>query len=183
MNNENKIIDLGYVFKQSTRTASKVLIVICLMAGYVGFSNEAFGMSFAAFLVLLIAILILNYKSSVEINLETNQFRESTQLFFYKSGKWRKLSSYKDVAILTTRKSLEVEKITIHSIQNSVYIDDEKETAVYLLTASHRHRVLIQVCDNFEAAELYAKNIAAELNKNYTVFSPTVSQVSKNKRR
>ena len=185
----NKVFNLGYVFKSTTRTASKILIVICFFGAYAGFTNEAVNMAFGAFLVILVCILILNYKSSVEINVKTDKFRECGHLFFYKSGKWRKLSSYTDVAILTIRKVIKNEiNIGLNSggIINTYQDDvsyDEKETAVYLLTQSHRHRVLIKVCDSYRVAESFAELIAKELNKKYTVFNPKISQASLDKRR
>jgi len=178
----NKVFNLGHVFKPTTRTASKILIVICVLGFYIGQTMDAETMSFAAVLICLVCIILLNYKSSVEINTEINKFRECGQLFFYKFGKWRNLSSYTDLAILTTRKKLEVEVMTIHS-QNLVSTHHEKETAVYLLTASHRHRILIKVCGSYRVAESFAEEIAIELNKTYTVFSPKISKVSLDKRR
>jgi len=150
---------------------------------------DALTMSFGAFLLLLVCVLILNYKSSVEINFETNQFRECGQLFFYKSGKWRKLASYTDVAILTTRKVIKnelflgVNQGSMYGASQNVIKHNEKETAVYLLTPTHRHRVLLKVCDNLKAADVFATDVAKELNKTYTIFNPKISQASKNKKR
>jgi len=183
---QNIIFDLGHVFKVTTRTASKILVFISLLGIYTGVTMETLTMSFAAFLLLMVCLLILNYKSSVELNYETNQFRECSHLFFYKSGKWRKLESYTDIAILTTRKVIKNEiNVGVNSIspfQDSVNYN-ENETAIYLLTPSHRHRVLLKVCDTYRLAEVFAKEIAIELNKTYTVFSPKISKASAHKRR
>jgi hypothetical protein len=183
----NKLFNLGYVFKPTTRTASKILIVICFLGGYAGLTNEAPNMGFGAGLIILVCLLILNYKSSVEIDLNQNKFRECGQLFFYKSGKWRNFSSYTDVAILTTRRTIKNELNAGMNTGTGLYQDsvsyNEKETAVYILTQSHRHRVLIQVCDSYRVAEVFAEDLATELNKRYTVFNPKVSQVTLDKRR
>jgi|GEM_PF-2437723 len=185
----NIIFDLGHVFKSSTRTASKILVFISSLAIYVGFTMDALIMSFGGFLLLLVCVLILNYKSSVEINFDTNQFRECGQLFFYKSGKWRKLASYTDVAILTTRKVIKnelflgVNQGSVYGTSQNVIKYNEKETAVYLLTPSHRYRVLLKVCDNLKSVDVFATDVAIVLNKTYTIFNPEISQASKNKRR
>lgn len=185
--NEYKVFNLGYVFKPTTRTASKILIFICLLGGYAGLTNEAPNMGFGAGLIIVVCILILNYKSSVEIDLSKNKFRECGQLFFYTSGKWRNFSSYTDVAILTTTKTIKNEMNAGMNAGVGLYQDsvsyNEKETAVYVLTQSHRHRVLIKVCKNYNAAEEFGKELAVELDKRYTVFNPKISQASMNKRR
>jgi hypothetical protein len=182
----NKLFNLGYVFKPTTRTASKILILICLLGGCAGFTNEAPYMGVGAVLIILLCILLVNYKSSIEINIQNNKFRECGRFFFYKSGKWRNFSSYTDIAILTTRKTIKNEinigvNAGVSTYQDSVSYN-EKETAIYLLTQSHRHRVLIQVCDNYRVAEIFAEELANELDKTYTIFNPRISQASKNKR-
>jgi len=182
--NENLILELGYVFKPETRLFGKITSVICVLGIFSSIYYRVSTMAFAALLLILICILLITLKNTVEISSNSDKFRESVVFFGFKYGKWRSLLNYTDIAILTIRKVIKNE---VNIGFNPAYQDPisyyEKETGVYMLTKSHRNRVLIKLCKNYKEADTFAKNTANELNKLYTVFNPIISNASLAKRK
>ena len=86
-----------------------------------------------------------------------------------KYGKWLELDKFPFLTILTANKTNKSSDIT--GLNSVVYT--KEAYGVYLLTNSHRKRVLIMRCQGgFEHAKLEAERIADIMNKEIVAFSP-----------
>lgn len=168
----------GLFFPSSLVYASYVL---SLFLGFLSFKSlylmqwKSFGITFALFLLFL--FLATSYVG-IQISQSTGAYREYQTFFGYKSGKWKSLAKYTDIAILTLNK-----KQSYNSITGLIKTSDFEEIGVYTLIPTHHKRILLKACKNKEEAVEWAKKLSNELEKNFTKFNPQISEASKLRRR
>jgi len=113
-----------------------------------------------------------------EINSKDSTYREYVSIIGIRRGQWFSLEKFPFVAILKVREGTVMYSQTNRS---NTLIDDS--FGVYLLTSSHRKRVLIKKLDTRIRAERYIGEIAPLINKEITNFSPKLTQKTKMRRR
>ena len=59
---------------------------------------------------------------------------------------------------------------------------DVSVNEVYLLSANHRKRILVKVCQSQKEGVEFAKEIAQKMGKNFVAFNPPVSEKTKARR-
>lgn len=111
----------------------------------------------------------------IQLCIHSKYFREYTSYLGIKYGKWKSGRGLTDVAILTIRKNKSVSS----SFGSNAIAIDSKETGIYFLIPTHRKRILVKVCKNKKEAEELAEELASNLNKKLTVFSPKISEATK----
>lgn len=118
---------------------------------------------------LFAGIFLLTASYGVQIDYSNRYFREYSSLMGIKYGKWLELDKFPFLTILTANKTNKSSDITG---LNSVVFTKEAY-GVYLLTNSHRKRILLMRCEGgFEHAKLEAERIAYLTNKELVAFSP-----------
>ena len=120
-----------------------------------------------AMALLLVGLYILSSRTGIIIDSEHRQFKDYTQLFGLKKGKWVEMMNYPDVAVLRTKYSTDTMTRGMTHIKDSdVYFE------VYMLTPRHRKRVLVSKHEGIGGAQEKAKELAASCGLNYVKFQP-----------
>ena len=179
---------LGFGFSKGLRMFC-FFIIACITFGVIcGVLYNVGGLIVGCVIGLIPIGLILTFKYGVEIKHDEDLFREYNSVFTYKMGKWKKLSNYTDVSVLTMNKILTqstgMAGMTAMPIAPNLDVShSHKETGVYFLIPSHRRRVLLKICENKKEAHTFAEKISKEYKKELKSFNPQVSQTTKNRRR
>lgn len=126
------------------------------------FDNWPLGLS-----LLLLGIYLSLTFCGVEIDLNKKLFREYVQYFGIKSGKWIELDKYSDLSILKSK-----EKSTIYSRTNIATSDSTIYYDLFLLSKSHRTKILLKRYSNKEEALEEGNNYAIKLDKELKNYNP-----------
>tara|TARA_B100000809_G_C14796335_1_gene408587 strand:- start:174 stop:623 length:450 start_codon:yes stop_codon:yes gene_type:complete len=140
--------------------------------------NGSFVGILIVFFFLLPLLFVLTAHTGVILSTNSKYFKEYSTYLGLKFGKWKSSRGLTDVAILTIRKTKRVSS----TFGGGVIDIENKETGVYFLIASHRKRVLINVCKNKTDADRSGQEIASAMGKRFTIFNPHVSEASKARR-
>ena len=123
--------------------------------------------SIFAMALLLVGIYILSTRTGIIIDPENRQFREYTQYFGIKTGKWVEMMNYPDLAVLRTKYTSDMMTRGMTHVKDSdVYFE------VYMLTPRHRKRVLVSKHEDIVGAQEKAKELSATCGLNYVKFQP-----------
>lgn len=118
-------------------------------------------------------------KAGVQINANERMFREYTDLFGLKTGKWQSMDGFTDLAVLKKRITT-----TAHSRTNqSATTSSDEYFDVCLLDKSHRRKQIINRFTEMDMAVHNAQELATKLNLNYGLYNPEISAATKARRR
>ncbi len=179
--------DNGFNFATHTRfTLMTFGLFIFLGLVFSILSTNLIGIGFATVLLIPISYGAFS-RGGVDLNFEHDHYREYINFLGWKSGKWKTAYGLTDVSILTMNKTARVGGMSNSGGMGVGYMGpqvslQEKETAVYLLTPSHRKRRLISICKNYDLAEKRAKEIAEKMDKSFKKFNPQISEATKARR-
>jgi len=153
-----------------------ILACIIILSGIV----ELIMQSYKGIFFLLIGIFLISTSVWIEINIEKNTYRRYTSYFFglIKSGKWKSLNRYTDLAILKIKEAVEYAS---RSNRTNKQIKDIYN--VCLLDSNHRMRMVLYKANSFDEANEYADNITSKLNVKRTQYSPKISEKTRLRRR
>lgn len=112
-----------------------------------------------------------------QLDARNDRFREYTSIFGIKRGAWLGLSSYPDVAVLSEKKGN-----TVRSLSNRSTSTAEAMFTVHLLTPTHRTRVPVKSFKDPAEAKDFAHRLASSLRKEFTRFSPKISEATRRRR-
>ena len=117
--------------------------------------------------------------TGIQIDLNDNKYRVYTSFFGLKTGNWKSLEIYKEIAILKSLVNYKsYYKATIPLTSRETYYD------IYLLDKTHRKKLLIKRLINKDQSILDAESLASLLKMELTTYKPTLSAKSiANKRR
>jgi len=117
--------------------------------------------------------------TGIQIDLNENKYRMYTSFFGFKTGGWKSLEIYKEIAILKSLVNYKsYYKATIPLTSRETYYD------IYLLDKTHRKKLLIKRLINKDQSILDAESLASLLKMELTTYKPILSEKSiANKRR
>ena len=170
--NPDIVIKNGFSFGPVTRLVSGVLIVFGALAIISGGGGYFLGP-----IICLAALFASSY--GAEISLSNNYIREYTSTFGFKTGKWVSTIGLPDIAVMKLGKTRGVANIRTGGTAFEV---DASANEVYLLSANHRKRVLVKVCQSRSDGVEFATQLAKQMGKNFVPFNPSVSEKSKARR-
>jgi len=138
------------------------------------------GMSlFGSIFQLLIGVFLAFTSVWIEIDIERNMYKRYTNYFgFIKSGKWKSLERYTDLAILKIKEAVEYASRSNRTTKQSKNVYN-----VCLLDSTHRLRIVLYKAEKFVEAEKYAKNIMTKLDVKYTQYNPKISEKTRLRRK
>jgi hypothetical protein len=160
----------GYVFPPNMRYLGYALVVFSGLA--------LIFMEWWAILPLVIGISLCTRSSGTEYCKDSREYREFTKSFFRTSGKWLKVESYTDIAVLMGK-----EGFTAYSRGMVELNVSEKVFDLYLLKPDHRSRLILKRTTSLEEAEQEGEALAKDLGLNWTAYSPEISERTRARRR
>jgi hypothetical protein len=152
-----------------------IISVLFMIVGIVAIIS----FSFIGIFLFIIGVFMAFTSVWVEIDVEKNTYRSCTKLFgFIKSGKWKSLERYTDIAILKIKEAVEYASRSNRTTKQSKDVYN-----VCLLDSTHRLRIVLFKADNFTDTQEYAKRITAKLDIKLTQYNPKISEETRSRRR
>ena len=124
------------------------------------------------------AIWLAFRRSGVQVDLLEDTYREYTESFAIKRGKWISMEQYPDMALLRG-----VEGFKAYSRAMIELSDSEVVWDIYLLKKDHRSRLILKRCKSKDEGEKLGPELAEQMGKNWTVYSPKLSEKTRARRR
>ena len=172
----NHTVDFSFSHGPSFGAPARIVVGMVLPIFIFGLIMSILNLAFLGIFLTLIFIIpmlfVLTSHTGVQLCKRTGFFKEYTTFVGLKMGKWKSSRGLTDVAILTIRKH----KKMSGSFGGGVLDIEMAETGVYFLIPTHRKRILIKVCKNKKEADQWASQLAEEMGKKLTIFSPKLSQ-------
>jgi len=151
-----------------------IIIGIALTALGIGIIKDAPLTS--AFFILL-GLFLSAGTIGTEFSFENKKFRQYSNYFGIKIGKWQSFSNYIHVSILSQKIAYK-----LNSRGNSMQ-DSELKYDVVILTENHRQKVIIKRCNTVEEAKSFALKLSEQLDMKLVKYTPKISKQSQLKRR
>lgn len=158
--------DITYVHKKGLPFALNLLGFLIGGIGVVLIQSDNIMLIVIGLPLLIAPIAPFTNRYGTEVDSQKNGFREYSQILGIKRGKWFSMDPYPDIALLTIKESVTVGSRT----QTASY--SENVSGIYLLTANHRRKYMIQRFDTAMEAHKFGEKFAAKFNKNYVKFNP-----------
>lgn len=134
-------------------------------------------LSFVALGLILFGTFMWSSNYGVQIDQNNNRFREYGSIFGIKSGKWYPLDKLPFISIMKARDGL-----IMYSMINQPTKAIDDRFGVYLLSESHRKKVLLKKFEDRDLAKEYSIQMTTKLNKELVQFNPVVSQKTRERR-
>jgi hypothetical protein len=150
-----------------------------LIGGYLFLTFGIIGLVSGRIVGLLIALLgafICFTYSGIEINIGNKTIRKYTSYFGFKKGEMKDLTAYPFVCIFKSHKTHKV-----YSRTNRALSYNEVTYDIYLLSQTHKERILIKIEKGEGNAIKSAKKIADDIGVKVVQYNPEV--ISKKSRR
>lgn len=112
-----------------------------------------------------------------EMDSAHNRCREYTAVFGIRRGSWIPLSDLPYVSVLHENMGS-----SVASLSNRVTTYAETKYNVYLLSKTHRTRLLVRIFPQRDEARAFAENLAEGADLEYAVYSPQVSSRTRQRR-
>lgn len=163
-------IRLGRSFPPVTRFFS---LPIALFGLYILFIAPILGITIVA-----VCSFIWSTSYGFETNKFTEEFREYGSALGIKWGKWQKMDQFPDITILTLKEG--------YTVRSRLYLSTtvmESYYGIYLLTSSHRTKILVNKFKDLQKAKDFITPIALELNKEVVQYNPAISERTRMRRR
>lgn len=164
----------GYSFGPATRMTAIGLLIFGCFAFYMGGGGYFIGPT-----IIVASLFALTAKHGTEISYSNNYIREYSVSFGFKTGKWIPTIMLPDITVLKLGKKAGVASFRTGGIALE---RDASVNEVYLLSANHRKRILVKVCQSQKEGVEFAKELAQKMGKNFVAFNPPVSEKSKARR-
>ncbi len=149
-----------------------VSIVFSLFAVFISYNEPIFGI-----IILLISSFFWSASYGIEINIRAKKYREYSSAFGLKWGNWLSLDKLPFVSIMTVR-----EGMTVFSRTNQSTTLVENKFGIYLLSNSHREKVLIRKFNDDKDAKEFLKDAATKLSKEVVQYNPVISAKTRKRR-
>ena len=160
--------DLGKVAPPATLFAGKVLIA----AGAVMFALNPSPIALAP---IVIGLGINFMRRKTEIDLDQNRLREFQELGPIKSGDWKSLDYFPEMAVIRSTYSTKAYSLGNNSAETS----RDEFYEIVLLTAGHLNKFVLARCVRGTEAEEKARRISEILQKDLVEYAP-ISAHSRN---
>jgi len=167
-------ISNGFSFGPATRFLAGILAAFGLLAVLTGGPGL-----FVGPVICLMSFFALTSKFGTEISLSNNYIREYGSVFGIKSGKWESSLLLPDLCVLKIGKTQSVANSRTGGLGTDM---DVSKNEVYFLSANHRKKILIKVCNSKAEALNFAQDLAQKMGKNLAEFNPKISDQSKARR-
>lgn len=105
-----------------------------------------------------------------QLDKKRNRCREYTSVFWIKRGTWINLDNLPDVSILSGKSGF-----VVRSMSNRATDSTTVNYTVYLLSKTHRTKVMVKKFEDRSLAQEFAEGLAISLNRDLKKYSPAVS--------
>tara|TARA_R110002012_G_scaffold289815_1_gene483136 strand:- start:119 stop:607 length:489 start_codon:yes stop_codon:yes gene_type:complete len=116
---------------------------------------------------LIIGLFLATAKSGIIIDKINNKFKNCVFFLGLEIGKWKTLSPFSDIALLTKNRGVKA-----YSRGQRTTTFTNKFFEVYMLTNNHRERIILKRYKDEGKAKVFAQDIALQLNMKFAIFSP-----------
>lgn len=168
-------IDNGYNFGPATRATAWAFLAFGVFAIYMGG-----GGIFIGIFTILAGFFALTSKNGTQVCLSNGYIREYSAVLGLKTGKWQTTAALPDITVMKLGKKRETAGF-IPGLPGMPTVGMEMDASVnevYLLSADHRKRVLLKVCNSAKEGFEFAKDLALKMGKNVVEFNPKISEVT-----
>jgi len=167
-------ISNGFSFGPATRAMAVAMLILGFFAFFMGGGGYFIGAT-----IIMASLFALTAKHGTEISFSNNYIREYSWSFGFKTGKWIPTIMLPDITVMKLGKKAGIVGIRTGGITME---RDVSVNEVYLLSANHRKRILVKVCQSQKEGVEFAKEIAQKMGKNFVAFNPPVSEKTKARR-
>lgn len=112
-----------------------------------------------------------------QLDVQQRAFRLYNSYFWIKTGQWKSLDNYPDIAILTRR-----EVTTMYGLSSLSSSAEDEHQDICLLNQTHRIKHTIVRCKNRKEAIEEAQKIADALGLRLTTYQPKISDKTRERR-
>ena len=126
---------------------------------------------------MFLSIALLTSPVGLEFDMAKSKFRAFNQLFGIRIGKWKDLSPYSSIIVLSKRKKMKRLRFKM-AFEDSIPI---KVHEVYLTNKHHVKRLPLATFNTKERADAFAKEYAEVLQRPVEPYNPTRSQATLNR--
>lgn len=105
-----------------------------------------------------------------QLDKKRNRCREYSSVFWIKRGTWINLDNLPDVSILSGKSGF-----VVRSMSNRATDSTTLNYTVYLLSKTHRTKVMVKKFEDRSLAQEFAESLAMTLNRDLRKYSPAVS--------
>ncbi len=141
----------------------------------IGSQGETVSVIFAFFLI-FVGVFVGSAKCGLIVNKSDNTYLVYESYLFFKKGKWKDLTPFSDLCLLTKRYS---SKIYSRSSYSTDMEFSQKE--VYLMDKNHIRRILVEVIASNKPTNNRIKEIEKLLNREFVKFNPQLAKGNKRK--
>ena len=144
-------------------TPSRYLGYIITIIGIIGVFTRGIEVLF----ICPIGIGLSFTRSGVLVDKENSRLKEYTNIFGFKNGKWKLLTLYPYITVLTITEKAQyiVTQMLSFSSKQMVY-------RITLLNENHYEKILLRQLNDKDLAHAEAKRIATELGVEKVIYSP-----------
>ncbi len=128
--------------------------------------------------LMVISFMPLFHYQGVEINPKNSTYRNYVSFVGIRSGKWKSLSPFKAVVMITTKGKKRAHHMTSERNANTTGLIHK----VYLADQSHRKRLLILRTEDEEKGKQAIAALKSKLNLPYETYNPTFSEKTMKRR-
>jgi hypothetical protein len=164
------------VISQGTICPVRIMIFVLLggvISTLVGVSALFTSLFLGGLLIISLSIIAILYtmftKEGVEFSYNTREVRQYIYSFFVRRGSWKKLDSYNDIALLSSRK---VQRLHYGYVSGMSSSSRFMTYDVYLLGKNHWKKILVNSYESKEEAQKMIKYLVENIGVNYVVYSP-----------
>ena len=162
-------IKIGNSFPSPVRFISMIFSILGIVI--------LFQIAIIGIIILLISSFIWSSSYGFEVGRSDQMYREYSSAFGKTWGKWEFLDNFPFMTILTLR-----DGVTVRSLSSASTTLVENYYGVYLLTDSHRTKVLVNRFTDLEKAKEFITPIALNLNKEVVQYDPVISERTRMRR-
>lgn len=155
-------------------TPAIILAVVLLLIGFI----SLFGNVYLGFALILISAYIISNTTGLEIDQVNQAVREYTSYFGIKMGEWKNLDDYPYVSVLKGSSGYKA-----YSRGQLTTTVKDKSYDAYLLSKSHRSRLLVKSFQQEDKAQQAVDSLRAAMTIEQVEYKPVVSAKTRARRR
>lgn len=162
-------VKLGFLFGPTLRFIGAIMMlggVLLFIYSYL-----------ASMVFLLIGAFLSTTKNHILFDRAKGRYKVYTNYLGLKIGQWESLETFVDVAVLGGQ-----EGYILHSRTNQMHKDVNKVVRVFLLSKSHRTKLLVGTFQKAQDAEQRALALEEYLGVRYTHYAPEISRATQLKK-
>lgn len=153
---------IGYLFNFPIRIGGMLMMLLGIAITLTGIWGVVGGLA-----LIFVGGYFAFTATGISIDLENKAVRHYTRLYGLLRGNWNEYPTYPNICIIRKNRKKKSRFDFAEAETESPY-----QFEIYLVSRSHRGKVLLQIHDTREQAEIVAKHFAEEMNCELVEYTP-----------